>query len=148
VAGQQPHQVAARADGVSETKTSAVLAVEGTTDLAVALVGENALEVGKEAVYEVRIANPGSGPNTGVRLEMTFAPGIMPRNAAGPSPFRVEGQTVIFDNLSVLVPQGQAVYRVAAVGQAPGDCRVRVSVTSDQVRTPAMRENNTRVYRD
>jgi uncharacterized repeat protein (TIGR01451 family) len=148
IAGQLAHQVIARADGVSESKSSAMLAVEGTADLAIALQGENALEVGKEAVYEVRIGNPGSGPNTNVRVEMTFAPGILPRNGTGPSPFRVDGQTVVFDNLSVLVAQGQAVYRVAAVGQSPGDRRVRVSVTSDQVRTPATRENSTRVYRD
>lgn len=148
VAGQLAHQVIARADGVSESKSSAMLTVEGSADLAVALQGENALEVGKEAVYEVRIGNPGSGSNTNVRVEMTFAPGILPRNGTGPSPFRIEGQTIVFDSLSVLTPQGQAVFRVYAIGQSPGNRRVSVSVTSDQVRTPATRENSTRVYRD
>ncbi len=55
---------------------------------------------------------------------------------------------MIFEGLSTLVAQGQAVYRVSAVGQVPGDARVRASVTSDQVRTPAVREMGTRVYRD
>jgi uncharacterized repeat protein (TIGR01451 family) len=147
-AGQLPHQVLARADGVPDTRSSALLAVEGIADLAVSLQAEPALEVGKEAVYEVRVGNPGSGANTNVRVEMSLTPGLLPRNAQGPSPFRIEGQTVIFDSLPLLVPQGQAVYQVRVAGESPGDRRVRVSVTTDQVRAPATRESGTRVYRD
>jgi uncharacterized repeat protein (TIGR01451 family) len=147
-AGQLTHQVLARADGVPDTRSSTVLAVEGIADIAVSLQGEPALEVGKEAVYEVRVANPGSGANTNVRVEVGLTPGLLPRNAQGPSPFRIEGQTVIFENLALLVPQGQAVYRIVVAGASPGDRRVRVSVTTDQVRAPATRESGTRVYRD
>jgi hypothetical protein len=147
-AGQLPHEVLARADGVPESRSSAILAVEGIADIAVSLQGEPALEVGKEAVYEVRVANPGSGANTNVRVELSLTPGLLPRNAQGPSPFRIDGQKVIFENLALLMPQGQAIYRVVVVGESPGDRRVGVSVTTDQVRAPATRESGTRVYRD
>jgi uncharacterized repeat protein (TIGR01451 family) len=146
--GQGPHHVVARADGVPESKSSGALTVEGTAELRVDLRGEAALEVGKECVYEVVLANPGSSPNTNVRVEMALAPGLVPRTAQGPIPFRIDGQSVIFEGLQMLVPQGHAIYRVTAQGQSPGDRRVRVSVTSDQVRTPATQESGTRVYRD
>jgi hypothetical protein len=147
-AGELTHQVLARADGVSDTRSSGVLAVEGIADIAVNLKGENALEVGKEAVYEVRVANPGSSGDTNVRVEMRLTPGLLPRNAEGPSPFQIKGQTVVFEKLPLLVPQGQAIYRIWVTGEAPGDQRVRVSVTTDQVRAAATRETGTRVYRD
>jgi hypothetical protein len=146
--GQFSHMVVARAQGLGESKSSALLGVEGIADLAVDLQGENALELGRETIYEVRVANPGSGPNTNVRVEMAFAPGLLPRSAQGPSSFRVDGQNVVFEGLPLLAAQGQTVYRVLAVGQSPGDQRIRVGVTSDQVRTPATRETGTRVYRD
>ena len=111
-------------------------------------MGENAVELGKDAVYEVRVGNPGSSANTNVRVELAFGPGLVPRSAQGPSPFRLDGQNVIFDGTPTLVAQGQAIYRVVAAGQAPGDQRVRATVTSDQVRVPATRETGTRVYRD
>jgi hypothetical protein len=96
----------------------------------------------------VRIANPGSAPNTNVRVEVCLAPGLLPRSAQGPGPFHIDGQNVVFDGLPTLVPQGQAVFRIAAIGQAAGDQRVRVNVSSDQVHTPASRETGTHVYRD
>jgi uncharacterized repeat protein (TIGR01451 family) len=147
-AGELTHQVLARADGVSDTRSSGVLAVQGIADIAVNLKGENALEVGKEAVYEVRVANPGSSGNSNVRVEVSLTPGLLPRNAEGPSPFQIKGQTVVFEKLPLLVPQGQAIYRIVVTGAAPGDQRVRVSVATDQVRAPATRETGTRVYRD
>jgi hypothetical protein len=146
--GQLTHLVTARADGVPEMRSTGTLSVEGHADLSVVVKGENSVEVGKEVVYEVRVANPGSGPNTNVRLEVSLSPGLLPRNAKGPTPFRIDSQTVVFEGLSPLAPQGQVVYHILAVGQSPGDSRVRATVTSDQVRTPVVRETPTRVYRD
>jgi hypothetical protein len=147
-AGQGSFPITAKADGVAEVKAASSLSVEGTVDLAVDLVADNAVEVGREAIYEVRIANPGSGPNTNVRVELTFAPGLTPRAGQGPTGCRVGGQSVVFEPLSSLAAQGQTVYRVAATGQVAGDPHVRVSVISDQVRTPATRERGVHVYRD
>jgi hypothetical protein len=55
---------------------------------------------------------------------------------------------VIFESLQMLAPQGQTSFRVAALGQLIGDQRVRATVASDQVRSPATREQGVRVYRD
>jgi hypothetical protein len=146
--GQLSHLVVARADGVPESRSTGVLAAEGLADLTVAVTGDTAVEVGREVVYEIRISNPGSNPNSNVRVEVSLGEGLHPRNAEGPTPFRIDGQVVVFEGLSPLASQGQVVYRVLAVAQTPGDCRVRASVTSDQVRTPVARECGTRVYRD
>jgi hypothetical protein len=146
--GSLTHGVIARADGMPEARVAGTLAVEAIADLAINLLGDNAVELGRETVYEVRVANPGSAPNTNVRVEVAFMPGLTPLKVQGPTPFRMDGQVVLFEGLSPLVSQGQAIYRVLAVGQAAGDLRVRASVISDQVRTPVSREVGTRVYRD
>lgn len=146
--GQLTHTVLARAVGVPEIKSTSSLSVEGVADLLVDLHADNALELGNETVYEVRVTNPGSGPCTTVRVALEFTPGLVPRNAQGPTAFHIEGQRVIFDALSPLASQGQTLYRVLVVGQSVGDARARASVVSDQVTTPVMREAATRVYRD
>ncbi len=79
--GVLQHGVIARADGVPECRSAAALTVEGIADLAISLQGDTALEVGKETTYEIRVGNPGSGPNTHVRVELAFTPGLVPRSA-------------------------------------------------------------------
>jgi hypothetical protein len=147
--GQLACAIAARADGVQESKAMAALAVEGVADLIVNLQGEQALEVGKDTVYVVRLGNPGSGPNSNVQVEVTFSPGLVPVKALAPTTYRIDGQTVIFDPLPLLAPNGgQAMFQIRASGQGAGECRVRASVTSAQVGAPIVREMGTRVYRD
>src|SRR5439155_27194839 len=113
---------------------------------AVTVTGDDALEMGKETTYEVRVTNPGSSPATNVQVQVALADGLLPRSAKGASRFRVEGQTVLFEPVQALAAQGQLVYRISALGHAGGDRRVRVSVSSDQVRTPLTREMRTQVY--
>jgi hypothetical protein len=147
-AGQLTHPVVARADGIPESKSTASLTIDGTADLAIELQGDNAVEIGREIAYEIRIANPGGAANTNVRVELAFTPGVVPRSAQGPSAFRIDGQTVIFEAVPTLAAQGQTVYRVVAMGQTAGDQRMRAAVVSDQVRIPVTREKGTKVYRD
>jgi hypothetical protein len=146
--GPLSHTVVARSAGTPEIKSTAALIAEGVADLQADLHADNALEVGHEAVYEVRLANTGTAPNTNVRVEFAFTGGLVPRNAQGPTAFRIDGQRVIFEALSPLSSQGQTLYRVLVAGQAPSDARVHASVSSDQVPTPVTREAGTRVYRD
>ena len=146
--GQFGHQVIARADGVPETKSASTLTIDGSADLTIDLQGDNAVELGREAIYEVRITNPGSSASANVRVELVFTAGLVPRKAEGPAGYRIDGQTVAFDYLPALAAQGQVVYRVSAMGQAAGDQRVRAAVVSDQVRTATVRERGTKVYRD
>jgi uncharacterized repeat protein (TIGR01451 family) len=146
--GQQMHTVVARAVGAAEVKSTGTLVAEGTADLLVEPRIDNAVEVGRATVYELRVANPGSAPTTNVRVTLEFTPGLMPSKAEGPTAYRIDGQRVIFEGLSPIASQGQTLYRVLVVGQTLGDGRVRASVSSDQLAAPVMREAATRVYRD
>jgi hypothetical protein len=146
--GQHQNVVQARADGGPEQSSVSVIHLEGTAELALRLAGRDALiEVGKETVYEIRIANPGSSAATNVRLHVQFPPGIRPKNADGDTRCTIAGNTVTAEPIPSLRADGQAVYRVSAQAQptANRDQRVRAAVVSDQVPTPVQREVSTMV---
>ena len=44
--------------------------------------------------------------------------------------------------------KGEAVYRVQGPRDAAGDMRFRVQLTCDQVRTPVVKEESTRFYKE
>lgn len=147
-AGQHQHAVSVRADNLAETRSIGVIAVDGFSDLSLKVITrDNPLEVNRETVYEVQVANPGQASTTNVRLQVEFPPGMTPRQAQADVKYSVDRQSVVFEPLAVLGPQGQAIFRISAVAQTPGnDQRVRFSVTSDQMRTPLTKEISILVY--
>lgn len=145
-AGQHQNVVFARADGVPETQCSGVVTLEGNTDVTLRVVDlHNPLELGKETVYEITVQNRGSLLATNVGLQLKFPPGLTPKKAEGKSRFAMDRHSIVFEPIGELLAQGQVVYRVSAIALAPGDQRVRFSVTCDQVQLPIEREISTRV---
>lgn len=146
--------VAARADGLDEVRVERALEVRGHAELAVRVIDrDNPLEVGRETVYEIQVANRGTSPASAVKLEVAFSDGLQPKSANGPARYRLDRHGVTFEPLPVLPPRGQVVYRVAALGvgvagQRNSYERLRVTLTSDQLDAPVLREHDTLVYRD
>lgn len=146
--------VAARADGLDEVRIERALEVRGQADLTVRVLDrDNPLEVGRETVYEIQVANRGSSPASGVKLEVAFTEGLQAKRASGPTQQKLDRRRVAFEPLPVLQPRGQVVYRVAALGlgtagQRNSYERLCVTLTSDQLGTPVRREHETLVYRD
>ncbi len=124
-----------RAEGVPALRFD-VMAVEG------------AVEVGKEAVYEIRILNQGTGPCTGVQLACDLAETTQATGATGQTAGKVAGQQVTFDTLPTLGVKGEAVYKVRVRGTAAGDYRIRVRLSCEQFRSPVVKEENTRFYKE
>ncbi len=120
--GQAMHAVIARAVGMPEVRSTGTLAVEAVSDLLVDLHGDHAIELGVDTAFEVRVANPGSGPCTNVRVMVEFTPGLTPRKAEGPTAYHIDGQRVIFEPRPPLATQGQTLYRVLVTGQTVGEC--------------------------
>jgi uncharacterized repeat protein (TIGR01451 family) len=148
-AGEHQNVVFAKADGVAETQSAGVVALEGISDLTLRVVDrDNPLELGKETVYEIQVRNPGNVSATNVQLRVQFPPGLMPKNAEGATKFSMDRRTVLFEPIVSLASQGEAIYRVSAVAQSIGDQRVRFAVASQQVRLPIQREISTKVYSD
>jgi uncharacterized repeat protein (TIGR01451 family) len=109
---------------------------------------EDPVEVGKEAIYEIRVVNQGTGACTNVQLVAALAEGTAYTGSSGPTQVKAHGQQLVFDPISNLGVKGEAIYRVKVRGSVAGDLRFRVQLTCDQVRTPVVKEESTRFYKE
>jgi uncharacterized repeat protein (TIGR01451 family) len=132
-----------------ELRAEAAVRVEGMAALVCEVVDlENPIEVGAETTYEIRVFNQGTAPSTGIQVVANLPRGLTAKGATGPVPYHVQGQQVVFDPLPKLAPRADTVYRVRLAGLEAGDLRVKVQLTSDQVRVPVCQEEVTHVYND
>jgi len=148
----QPAQGIAAAGGVArptgrvlEAKTETGLKAEGIAAVRFDVLDlDDPVEVGKEAVYEVRVVNQGTGACSNVQLVAAMAEGSTFTGSSGPTQVKAQGQTLVFDPIPNLGVKGEAVYRVKIRGATAGDIRFRVQLTCDQVRNPVVKEESTR----
>jgi uncharacterized repeat protein (TIGR01451 family) len=108
---------------------------------------EDPVEVGKEAVYEIRVMNQGTGACTNVQLMAALPEGTTFSGSNGPTNVKAQGQTLVFDPIATLPVKGETVYTVRVKGNLAGDQRLRVQLTCDQVRTPVVKEESTSFYK-
>ena len=73
---------------------------------------------------------------------------MVPREATGPTPGRIQGQQVIFEPLPSLGARADAVFRVKVLAQHQGDVRFKVQLTGEQLDRPLYEEESTRVFSD
>lgn len=112
---------------------------------------ENPVEVGKDAVYEIRVMNQGTGPCTNVQLAAALADGTQFVGATSgqqQTQVRANGPNLAFEPIPSLGVKGEVVYQVRVRGTVPGDLRFRVQLTCDQMRTPVVKEESTRFYKE
>ncbi len=102
--------------------------------------------LGAETVYEIRVGNQGSKEAKGVRVTVTTPPGLRITQAEGPVRYYTEAGRIIFDPIPDLPPKSEITFRVTAQAVRPGDQRIRVEVTSDELRTPIVKEESTNVF--
>ncbi|HJZ58398.1 MAG TPA: hypothetical protein VKE74_25880 [Gemmataceae bacterium] len=134
-----------------EAKAESPVSAEGVAAVRFEVIDiEDPVEVGKEAVYEIRVTNQGTGPCTNIQIAAALAEGTE-FVGLGPNPptqVKVQGQGLVFDPIPSLGVKGEAIYRVRVRGLAPGDLRFRVQLTCDQLRTPVIKEESTRFYKE
>jgi len=106
------------------------------------------VEVNGETTYEIRVVNQGSKAAGNVRLNVQLPVEMKPLAADGPSRYAIEGSQVVFEPLARLAPKADAVYRVRVQALRPGDLRTRIQLTTDDMQTPVVKEESTRVYAD
>jgi uncharacterized repeat protein (TIGR01451 family) len=155
-AGEQPGAVPAGlpqpprpAKRVLEAKAETAIKAEGVAAVRFEVIDlDDPVEVGKEAVYEIRVTNQGTGACTNVQLMAACAEGTTFSNSSGPTQVKAQGQTLVFDPIPTLAVKGEEVYRVRVRGNSAGDMRFRVQLTCDQVRTPVVKEESTRFYKE
>ena len=130
-----------------EARAETLVKAEGVPALRFEVVDlEDPIVIGAEAVYEVRVTNSGTGPCTNVLLVAELAEGTSAAGAAGPTNGRVTGQQIAFDPIPTLGVKAEAVYKVRVKGTTAGDQRFRMKLSCDQIKTPIIKEENTRFY--
>jgi uncharacterized repeat protein (TIGR01451 family) len=130
---------------VLEAKTETPVKAEGVAAVRFEVLDiDDPVEVGKEAIYEVRVTNQGTGACTNVQLAAAMGEGSVYVGSSGPTQVKPQGQTLVFDPIPNLGVKGEAVYRVKVRGTVGGDIRFRVQLTCDQVKTPVVKEESTR----
>jgi uncharacterized repeat protein (TIGR01451 family) len=133
---------------VLEAKAETAIKAEGVAAVRFDVKGlENPVEVGKDAVYEIRVTNQGTGVCTNVQLMAAMAQDTSFTGANGPTNVKAQGQTLVFEPIPSLAVKGEMVYTVRVRGAVPGDHRFRVQLTCDQVRTPVVKEESTSFYK-
>src|SRR5262249_46494569 len=102
-------------------------------------------QVGQEILYEIKFTNQGQKPIQDIIVTAMFPPGPPPVKAEGPTGHRIEEQQVVFQPLSSLAPQAQAIYRFQARVLLGGPQRTRVRLTSPSWPEPLEAEGETQV---
>jgi uncharacterized repeat protein (TIGR01451 family) len=131
-----------------EAKGETAVKAEGVPALRFEVVDvEDPVEVGKEALYEIKVTNQGTGPCTNVVVVAELGDGTVLGTASGPTTGKAAGNGVAFEPLAQLPVKGEAVFKVKVKGTAAGDARVRVKLSCDQIKDPVTKEENTRFYK-
>jgi uncharacterized repeat protein (TIGR01451 family) len=134
------------AENRAEVRTNQAVRVAAAPSLVLEVTGhDDAIEVGRETVYEVRVSNLGSAPGVNLRLAAWLPEELAALQPQGPAAGKVERQQVSFAPLPQLSPQGDAVYRIRVRGQHPGSGRLRLELTADGVPRPVQEEISTQV---
>jgi uncharacterized repeat protein (TIGR01451 family) len=134
------------ADGMAESKAAATLHVAAGPTLRVEMGGGNdAIDMGNETNYEVRILNQGARPCSGVRLIAEVPVGLQVVQAAGPSAAVILQSVVEFDPLPQLAGRTEGLYRLRLRGQRPGKWIIQVRVEADTLPRAVLQEAKVQV---
>lgn len=145
--GMHKHLVRATSEHGSLADAEFMSRVEGTSSLSIEVVDlDDPVELGTEAMYEVRVKNEGSAAARDVGVTCELAPGVTFAGAAGPSQHIAENGNVIFRTIPELGPGKTAVYRVKVQSSAAGNTRFRARVTSESVEEALTADELTKFY--
>ena len=134
---------------VLEAKAEATVKAEGVPAIRFEVIDiEDPVEAGKEAIYEIKVVNQGTAACTNVVIAATLADGTAATGATGPTQARGQGQSLSFDGIASLAPKQETSFRVRVKGNLAGDLKFKVQLTCDEIRTPIVKEENTRFLKE
>ncbi len=107
---------------------------------------QDPIEVGAQTTYVITVTNQGTAEGTNISVKCTLPAQQAFVSAAGASKETVTGKQVVFAPVRSLAPKAKAVFRVVVKGAAVGDVRFKVSLTSDQMTSPAEETESTHIY--
>jgi len=147
--GAQTLQVATTAKQGLEDRTEKEVMVEGLAALMFEVADlADPIEIGGETTYEIRVVNQGSKAAENVQVVAILPPGLRALSGQGETRHTIQGERVEFAPIPSLGPKADASYRIQVQGTRPGDQRLRVQLTTDDVQQPITKEESTHVYAD
>jgi uncharacterized repeat protein (TIGR01451 family) len=148
-AGAQTIEVQGKAQQGLSDQTKREVQVEGLSAIMFEVRdSEDPIEINGETTYEIRIMNQGSKAATNVQVAVSLPAGLQFVSASGETHFSCDRGGIMFQPLKQLAPKADTVYRVQVKGVQPGDQRVTVQVSTDDINQPIRREESTRVFGD
>ena len=133
----------------SKASGDAVTVVKGIPAILLECVDvADPIELGAKETYVISVTNQGSAKATNIVIKCTIPAEQEYISAAADTKATVDGKTVTFAPLKSLAPRGKAVYRVVTKGVKTGDTRFKVSLTSDQMTSPAEETESTNIFTD
>ena len=148
-AGEMTIQAEGKAQSGLHDKVDHEVRVEGIAAIGFEVLDiEDPIEVGGQTEYEVRVDNKGTKEATGVVVRFVAPPGMRVLSANGPTQHAIDARGVSFEPLRRLAPRGESRYRVRVQADEPGDLRMTVEVTTDDLAQPVRKEEATRVFGD
>ncbi|MDR2171399.1 MAG: DUF11 domain-containing protein [Planctomycetaceae bacterium] len=131
-----------------KAETSHAIAIDGISAISFEIAGDaNLVEMGKDAVYEIKVANKGTKSAGNVRVNAQLSNGMSFVNAEGPVRHQSKNGVVQFEPLGQLDAKGEKIYKIAARCDADGDHRITVQIISDDLDKPITKEESTRVFK-
>ncbi|MBT3201443.1 MAG: DUF11 domain-containing protein [Phycisphaerales bacterium] len=111
---------------------------------------EDPIEVGSKETYIITVTNQGSADGTNIVIKCTLPAEQDFVSAAADTKTKATaaGKVITFAPLKTLAPKAKAVYRVVTKGVKAGDTRFKVSLTSDQMTSPAEETESTHIFSD
>ena len=145
--GSHTHFIRATSEYGSVSDDQISTSVEGTPSLAMDIQDlEDPVELGTEAVYEIKVRNEGSAPASMVSLACELPAGMKLINVAGPVQFTAERDLVVFEPIRVLGPGETVTVQIQVASEVAGNLRFRSRLSSDSIEEPLIEEELTKFY--
>ena len=131
------------AQGLRET-AEACTVWRGLSAVLVEVVDDpDPIQVGETTTYTIRLTNQGNADLTNLNAVAQFMKEVTPVSSQGGT---VDGKTVKFPTVPRLESKKTVTYTIVGKGVEIGDHRLKLVVTEDQLLSPVVEEESTRVY--
>ncbi len=105
------------------------------------------VEIGTQTTYSILVTNQGTANATNIKIAATIPDGMEYVSSTGSTArLVVVGKLVDFDPVPILKPKEDLVFTVTVKGVQPGDLRFRVEMNADQLTSPVLEEESTKLY--
>jgi Domain of unknown function DUF11 len=107
---------------------------------------DDPLELGARTVYTIEVTNQGSLRGSEVQVVATLPAQMLFERAAGPAPYKVEGQQVTFAPLDGPEPGKTWTYTVEVSALKAGDARFQAELRSATLSEPVIVQQSTTIF--